>query len=661
MQIIEQKAYDAALRLFSRYGSRLDKYRTGAFAEGAVHALFADEDIDAEEARISVTEAILNDPALIFALHLSVAAFLYPEIKGALKALTGGGVTLMLALDVCGEREKWSFPILREGYEVLCRYVAIGDDRANILQREIVADGRLVAYLTGDDELPTELRGSSELWFLEPDARDDYFGFSDTAALIRREYLAARESRDFYILQLSGKTGIGKKSAIALAAEDHDRPTLVIYWDRLLASAGERLGHFMWLLRREAYFYDAAVVFDRFFVSDKTDVDDLFIRAIRHFKNHREPVAVCTDPRVELIPESTVPVRRIEVPFPDKNSRMQAWEGLAGRYGMQLDAESFGINELSYRDIKRVLLTLSSDWDNDWSEEEKATRVINACVDCYPAPKKGSLKHIDVSVTMDDLKLPEKQKRPILDLVDGVKNADLVYDTWGMKKKFPYGRGFTVLFVGPPGTGKTMAANAVSSVLRIPLYRIDLSQVVDKYIGETEKRLEEIFSYAQNTNIILFFDEADAIFGKRTEVVEAKDKYANTEVSFILQRIEEYDGIVMLASNMKSNIDAAFMRRMKYVVHFEMPDEATRCEILKSCFTPDVPQGDLDFEFIAKKVELSGGYLKNIVWNASFLAASRNSPVTMEDMIRSAISEYEKMGQVPTFMDFGEYSYLLHN
>ena len=197
-----------------------------------------------------------------------------------------------------------------------------------------------------------------------------------------------------------------------------------------------------------------------------------------------------------------------------------------------------------------------------------------------------------------------------------------------------------------------MAANVISNALRTPLYRIDLSQVVDKYIGETEKRLEEIFSYAQNTNVILFFDEADAIFGKRTEVTEAKDKYANTEVSFILQRIEEYNGIVILTSNMKNNIDTAYMRRMKYVVHFEMPDEDTRCEILKSSFSAGVPIKDLDLRFIAERAELSGGHLKNIVLNAVFLAAARKSPVTMEDMVRSLIAEYEKIGKVASFLDY---------
>ena len=659
MQVIEQKAYKASLRLFSYFGTGADRYRTGVFDGKSGSALLAVDDTDVEEARIKVIESVLSDEALIFALHLSCAVFLYPQVKRALKELRGGGPDLMLCLEVCKEVEKWSYPELREGYEVLCRYLAVSDSRQNILYRELVADGRLIDYLTGDDELSSDLSGASRLWFMTEKEREGYYGFSDTAAFVRQEYMAARDCRDFYLLQLSGKEGTGRKSAIAMAADDTDRGSLIICWDRLIAKDRKKLGHLLWLLRREAYFYDCAVIFDRVVMTEGSGGRDLLYGSLRHFKNHSEPVVVCTDPKTELIPGSPFPIRRIEVPSPGNDSRIEAWKGISKSYGMELDAEGFGgLCELPYGDIKKVLLSLSSLWDNRWSDEKKAAYVINACMDCYPAPKKGSLKHVDVSVTIDDLKLGDRQKKPILELIDGVKNAHVVYDAWGMKEKVPYGRNFTALFVGPPGTGKTMAANVLSTALRIPLYRIDLSQIVDKYIGETEKRLEEIFAYAENTNVILFFDEADAIFGKRTEVNEAKDKYANTEVSFILQRIEEYNGIVVLTSNMKNNIDTAFMRRMKYVVYFEIPDEETRFEILQNSFTKGVPREDIDFRFLAQKVELAGGYLKNIALNAMFLAAARNSPVTMEDMVKSVVSEYEKIGQVASFLDLGKYSYL---
>ncbi|MBQ6886964.1 MAG: ATP-binding protein [Lachnospiraceae bacterium] len=226
-----------------------------------------------------------------------------------------------------------------------------------------------------------------------------------------------------------------------------------------------------------------------------------------------------------------------------------------------------------------------------------------------------------------------------------------------MQSKYTYGTGVSCLFAGPPGTGKTMAAQIMSTMLELPLYRVDLSQVVDKYIGETEKKLEAIFNLAEKSNTILFFDEADSIFGKRSEVSEAKDRYANTEVSYILQRIDEYDGIVILATNFKNNIDEAFMRRIRYVVEFVMPDAEMRYEIWKGCFPAEVPVEDIDFQYLANRFELSGGNIKNIVLNAVFLAAAEDVPVNMMHILESLRMEKLKMGKVMIARDFGEYGF----
>ncbi|MBQ6886965.1 MAG: ATP-binding protein [Lachnospiraceae bacterium] len=227
-----------------------------------------------------------------------------------------------------------------------------------------------------------------------------------------------------------------------------------------------------------------------------------------------------------------------------------------------------------------------------------------------------------------------------------------------MEKKFSYGRNVSALFVGAPGTGKTMAVHVLSSMLNLPLYKIDLSQVVDKYIGETEKKLEEIFNLAEKSNTILFFDEADSIFGKRSEVNDSKDRYANTEVSYILQRIEQYDGIVILASNYKKNIDEAFMRRMRYLVEFPIPDVETRKEIWRSSFTEQVPKEELDFDFLAENFELSGGIIKNIVLNAIFSAAQQGKEVEMIHILESLKNEKAKIGKPMIKKDFAKYEYL---
>jgi SpoVK/Ycf46/Vps4 family AAA+-type ATPase len=275
------------------------------------------------------------------------------------------------------------------------------------------------------------------------------------------------------------------------------------------------------------------------------------------------------------------------------------------------------------------------------------------------SPENGSLKPVSSKYRMSDLKLEEKQMKTLENICAYVRQSYKVYNLWNMDRHFAYGRAVTALFCGPPGTGKSMAARVLSNELKMPLYRIDLSQVVDKYIGETEKKLEEIFTYAQNSNVILFFDEADSIFGKRTDVKESKDKYANTEVSYLLQRIEEYDGVVLLATNLKNNIDEAFMRRMKYVVDFQMPDEKTRKEIWMDGLSGDVVLENIDFDYLAQKVELSGGYIKNIILNALFLAAKEGDCVTMKHILQSTCNEYQKLGKMVTSRDFEKYAFYL--
>jgi SpoVK/Ycf46/Vps4 family AAA+-type ATPase len=214
------------------------------------------------------------------------------------------------------------------------------------------------------------------------------------------------------------------------------------------------------------------------------------------------------------------------------------------------------------------------------------------------------------------------------------------------------------LFAGPPGTGKTMAAHVLSNMLDIPLYKIDLSQVADKYIGETEKHLRKIFDFADENELILFFDEADSLFGKRSEVKDSKDRYANMEISYILQRVEQFNGVAILATNLRENMDSAFIRRMKYVIEFPMPNKDMREQIWKNSFSENVPTGNIDYEFLSEKFELSGGNIKNIILTATFLAAGKNEAVGMIHILEAVKNEYYKYNKEMTIEDFGKYGYM---
>ena len=227
---------------------------------------------------------------------------------------------------------------------------------------------------------------------------------------------------------------------------------------------------------------------------------------------------------------------------------------------------------------------------------------------------------------------------------------------WLWYPYIPYGK-ITIL-QGDPGCGKTMAVHVLSNMLDLPLYRIDLSQVVDKYIGETEKHLEEAFSFAEKTNMVLFFDEADSLFGKRSEVSDAKDKYANTEVSYLLQRLEQYHGTAIMATNFQNNIDPAFLRRIKYAIRFLPPDEEQRLAIWKSCIPEELPCGDLDLPYLAKQFDFSGGTIKNVLLNSCVIALAQNEPLNMLHILKAVRNEYIKMDRPVSSSIWGEYGYL---
>ncbi|HMO97259.1 MAG TPA: ATP-binding protein, partial [Tepidiformaceae bacterium] len=222
-----------------------------------------------------------------------------------------------------------------------------------------------------------------------------------------------------------------------------------------------------------------------------------------------------------------------------------------------------------------------------------------------------------------------------------LEHRHLVYDVWGFDRKLAMGKGVIALFAGQSGTGKTMAADVIAGQLGLDLYKIDLSGVVSKYIGETEKNIGAIFKDAEQSNAILFFDEADALFGKRSEVKDAHDRYANIETAYLLQRMEEYAGAVILSTNLKMNLDEAFLRRMHFVIDFPMPEEPYRLRIWESTLPPELPRAeDIDLAFLARQFKISGGNIRNIVLAAAFLAADEGKELGMAHLIRGTRREF---------------------
>ena len=242
------------------------------------------------------------------------------------------------------------------------------------------------------------------------------------------------------------------------------------------------------------------------------------------------------------------------------------------------------------------------------------------------------------ATTWDDLILPVMQKDTLRQLADQARFRMTVYESWGFAARGRRGLGISALFAGVSGTGKTLAAEVLAKELRLDLFRIDLSAVVSKYIGESEKNLRQVFDAAEEGGVLLLFDEADALFGKRAEVKDSHDRYANIEVSYLLQRMENFQGLAVLTTNLKSSLDKAFQRRLRFTIDFPFPGPAEREAIWRRVFPQQAPTQGLDFGVLAQ-LNMTGGSIRNIALNAAFLAAGAHRPIAMEHVLRAARQE----------------------
>ena len=246
-----------------------------------------------------------------------------------------------------------------------------------------------------------------------------------------------------------------------------------------------------------------------------------------------------------------------------------------------------------------------------------------------------------------DVVLTAEVEGLLREIIAQAKNRELVYDTWGFRRKLSYGRGLACLFSGAPGTGKTMMAGVLARELGQEIYRVDLSRVTSKWVGETEKNLAKVFDEAESAQVILLFDEADSLFSNRTEVKGSNDRFANMEVNYLLQRMESFDGMTILTTNFEKSIDEAFKRRLKFRVHFPVPDLEQRTRLWQSMIPPGAPlHEDVRYEVIAKKFTLAGGTIKNAALRAAFYAAEEGTDITQALLERAATAEAREMGRL---------------
>lgn len=338
-----------------------------------------------------------------------------------------------------------------------------------------------------------------------------------------------------------------------------------------------------------------------------------------------------------------------EVKKPTPAEQQAAWTdalGDAAKSSPPLLAGQFNLNVSTIRQIARRVSEESGNHGRITQEQLWDTCRVNTC------PRLDLLaQRLEPKATWDDIVLPPDPLELLHQIADQVRYRSRVYDEWGFRKALNRGLGINALFAGDSGTGKTMAAEVIADDLRLNLYRIDLSGVMSKYIGETEKNLRRLFDAAEDGGAILFFDEADALFGKRSEVKDSHDRYANIEVNYLLQRMETYSGLAILATNMKTNLDEAFVRRLRFIVNFPFPGFKERKRIMQKIFPAEVPKEGLDYDRLAR-LNLTGGSINNLAVNAAFLAARSGTRVNMPLILSAARAEFRKMERPIQEIDF---------
>jgi AAA+ superfamily predicted ATPase len=499
-------------------------------------------------------------------------------------------------------------------------------------------DERILFFLTGVAQTDERL-----VSLIEPVRESAGTPASQTALLDRLAAAwksACEAKRALPALQLCGAGLSGKR---ALAAELLSRLTIVLF--RLPAAilpvnlAELETLHRFW--EREAILQNAALLLE----CDRCEGADAQreLAIARWIELSRTPLLISTrEPRRDL----DRPLITVEVPKPTRAEQRLAWEQAIGQgVGLngQLDrlVSQFDFSTAAIRTTATGLLG-----------EKSETNLWDACR-LQARPRLQDLaQHIISNATWADIVLPAPQMSILQTIAQHLRQRARVYDEWGFAEQSNRGLGLSALFSGPSGTGKTLASEILANELRLDLFRIDLSAVVSKYIGETEKNLRRVFDAAEEGGAVLLFDEADALFGKRSEVKDSHDRYANVEISYLLQRMEAYHGLAILTTNMKEGLDPAFLRRLSFVVQFPFPDQAQRAEIWRNIFPAKTPTDRVDLSALSR-LSIAGGNIRNIALHAAFAAADADEPVRMPHLLLAARLEYEKLEKPLTEAELG--------
>jgi hypothetical protein len=517
-----------------------------------------------------------------------------------------------------------------------------------LLAHALKLDEQVVRLLLEDGGLDSRLAGATHL-------EDPERWSTGSAMEPRLQALAVERQKDGRPLRVHvhGPDALRRRAAAAAVATA--RGTSLLLVDAALLPGGhEALERVLPVALREAWFHDAVLCVDGADRLWDPEGHGSWPRAAAALARYQGPVVLgSTEPlgrNVRAAVHEPLGLVSLAVPAPNVEERRVAWQSRLHEAGA--DLPSRGVDALADRfalttgQIAEVVASAQGAAGADGPAPSALLPALFAAARETTALGVGGLaRRIHPRRGADELVLPDDTLAQLRELCQRAAHSRRVLRDWGFGDKLSLGRGTTALFAGPSGTGKTMAAEVIAGELGLDLYKVDLSGVVSKWIGETEKNLDRVFRAAESGSGVLFFDEADALFGKRSEVHDSHDRYANVEIAYLLQRMEEHDGVAILATNLRANLDDAFIRRLAFVVHFPFPDEAHRLHIWRSLWPKGVPTEGLELPRLAHELPFTGGNIRNVALAAAYLAACDGGVVRMEHVRHAVRREFQKMGK----------------
>jgi SpoVK/Ycf46/Vps4 family AAA+-type ATPase len=500
-------------------------------------------------------------------------------------------------------------------------------------------DERILHYLAGVSHLDERLMG-----LVEPLAAPDGLPPSHDN-LVRQlvNHLCPSENRGA-VVQLCGQAGDGSHAIAAAACAEVGLHLQLLRARNIPASTADR-ETFMRIWEREAIITNSALLLD----CHEMETPEAIKQAVAFVEQIQTPVFVALREPLQTARRCLL---RIDINKPYSQEQLEIWQRLLGEQASKLNGQLPALVTQFCMHPQEIANAGATVFNAQPIAENLYETLWDACRAQSRVRLDDLAQRLLPAADWDDLVLPKLQKQILQQIVTHVRQRAKVYDDWGFAMRCNRGLGISALFGGASGTGKTMAAEVLADALQLDLYRIDLSAVVSKYIGETEKNLRRVFDAAESSGAVLLFDEADALFGKRSEVKDSHDRYANIEVSYLLQRMESYRGLAILTTNMKKALDPAFMRRIRFVVHFPFPDASQRAEIWKRIFPAQTPTQGLNIERLAQ-LNVTGGNIRNIALSAAFLAADEDSPVRMRHLLQASQGEYAKLERPLTGAEVG--------